>query len=68
VGNGTPAPDNTLTVNGTADKPGGGSWGIFSDSRLKTVEATYDAGLDAILRRVGSISERSPPALKRLEQ
>ena len=50
VGINTNAPDNTLTVNGTADKPGGGSWGVFSDSRLKTVEAKYNAGLDAILK------------------
>ena len=50
VGIETTAPDNTLTVNGSADKPGGGSWGTFSDARLKTVDATYDAGLDAILK------------------
>jgi hypothetical protein len=50
VGIGTNVPDNLLTVNGSADKPGGGSWGTFSDRRLKTVEATYDAGLDAILK------------------
>ena len=50
MGINTNAPDNTLTVNGTADKPGGGSWGVFSDSRLKTVEAKYNAGLDAILK------------------
>ena len=50
MGINTFVPDNTLTVNGSADKPGGGSWGVFSDSRLKTVEATYNAGLDAILK------------------
>ena len=50
VGIGTNAPDNLLTVNGSADKPGGGSWGTFSDGRLKTVEATYNAGLDAVLK------------------
>jgi hypothetical protein len=50
VGIGTNAPDNLLTVNGSADKPGGGSWGTFSDGRLKTVEATYNAGLNAILK------------------
>jgi hypothetical protein len=50
VGIGTTSPDNTLTVNGSADKPGGGSWGVFSDGRLKTVEGTYDAGLDTILK------------------
>ena len=50
VGVGTTAPDNTLTVNGSADKPGGGSWGVFSDGRLKTVAGPYRAGLDAILK------------------
>ena len=50
VGIETVNPDNTLTVNGSADKPGGGSWGTFSDGRLKTVAGTYEAGLDAILK------------------
>ena len=50
VGIETTAPDNTLTVNGSADKPGGGSWGTYSDGRLKTVAGTYEAGLDAILK------------------
>jgi len=50
VGIETVIPDNTLTVNGSADKPGGGSWGTYSDGRLKTVAGTYDAGLDAILK------------------
>jgi hypothetical protein len=50
VGIGTGAPDNLLTVNGSADKPGGGSWGTFSDARLKTVEGRFQAGLDEILR------------------
>jgi hypothetical protein len=50
VGIGTTGPDNLLTVNGSADKPGGGSWGTFSDGRLKTVGGTYDAGLEAILK------------------
>ena len=50
MGIGTFFPDNLLTVNGSADKSGRGSWGTFSDSRLKTVEATYDPGLEAILK------------------
>jgi Chaperone of endosialidase len=50
VGIETREPDNSLTVNGSADKPGGGSWGTFSDGRLKTVEGAYGAGLDAILK------------------
>ena len=32
VGIGTTSPDALLTVNGTADKPGGGSWSTFSDA------------------------------------
>jgi hypothetical protein len=50
VGIETTAPDNTLTVNGSADKPGGGSWGTFSDARLKTVNGSFRAGLEAILK------------------
>lgn len=29
VGIATTTPDSTLTVNGSADKPGGGSWSVF---------------------------------------
>lgn len=50
IGMNTINPDSTLSVNGAADKPGGGSWATFSDGRLKTTEAAYDAGLDAILK------------------
>jgi len=35
VGIGANNPDAALTVNGDADKPGGGSWSVFSDARLK---------------------------------
>ena len=50
VGIGTTIPDNLLTVNGTADKPGGGSWGTFSDARLKDVERTFDYGLAELMQ------------------
>jgi len=50
VGIGTTAPDNNLTVNGTADKPGGGSWGTYSDRRLKTVDGSFNSGLSQILK------------------
>jgi hypothetical protein len=50
VGIGTTAPDNLLTVNGSADKPGGGSWGTYSDRRLKTVEGNFNSGLSQILK------------------
>lgn len=50
IGIETFSPDNTLTVNGSADKPGGGSWGTFSDRRLKTIDGSYQSGLSQILR------------------
>jgi hypothetical protein len=50
VGIETVNPDHTLSVFGGADKIGGGSWDVFSDGRLKTVDGKYDAGLDAILK------------------
>jgi hypothetical protein len=37
-----------LTVNGSADKPGGGSWGTFSDARLKDVGINFTHGLEAL--------------------
>jgi hypothetical protein len=37
-------------VNGSADKPSGGSWGTFSDARLKTVEGAFHAGLAQVLK------------------
>jgi hypothetical protein len=50
VGIGTVSPDASLSVNGTADKPGGGSWSTFSDSRLKDVGASFTNGLAALER------------------
>jgi len=50
VGIGTTAPDNMLTVNGSADKPGGGSWGTYSDRRLKNLNGSYSSGLSQVLR------------------
>ena len=50
VGIGTTSPDNNLTVNGTADKPGGGSWGTYSDGRLKTLHGNFQSGLSQILK------------------
>ena len=50
VGIGTTAPDNLLTVNGSADKPGGGSWGTYSDGRLKTVSGRFSSGLDQVMQ------------------
>jgi len=50
VGIGTTAPDNLLSVNGSADKPGGGSWGTYSDRRLKTVDGGFASGLSQIMK------------------
>jgi hypothetical protein len=50
VGIGTTAPDNLLTVNGSADKPGGGSWGTYSDGRLKTVNGSFGSGLGQVMQ------------------
>src|SRR6202008_2180980 len=50
VGIGTPFPDNILSVNGSADKVGGGSWGTFSDRRLKDLKGGYSSGLAEVLR------------------
>jgi hypothetical protein len=50
VGINTPFPDATLSVNGTADKPGGGSWDTFSDGRLKDVDGGFHSGLDQVLK------------------
>jgi hypothetical protein len=43
-------PDRLLTVNGSADKPGGGSWDVFSDERLKNIRGSFTSGLDAVMQ------------------
>ncbi len=50
VGIGTNSPDDTLSVNGSADKPGGGSWGTFSDGRLKNLNGSFNSGLSQVLK------------------
>jgi hypothetical protein len=50
VGIGTTTPDAKLTVNGSADKPGGGSWGTFSDERLKNIKGRFTPGLKAVMQ------------------
>lgn len=50
VGIGTLAPTSLLSVNGTASKPGGGSWAVFSDRRLKKNIQPYQQGLSSILQ------------------
>jgi len=50
VGIGTTSPSFLLTVNGSAAKPGGGSWTTLSDRRLKTLDGTFNSGLSQILK------------------
>lgn len=50
VGIGSQTPTAMLSVNGTADKPGGGSWAAFSDSRLKKEVTSYEDGLSTLLK------------------
>jgi len=50
IGIGTTAPTALLSVNGTANKPGGGSWDVFSDERLKNIKGRFNSGLSAMMR------------------
>ncbi|HEU5235955.1 MAG TPA: tail fiber domain-containing protein [Pyrinomonadaceae bacterium] len=50
VGIGTLAPTQLLSVNGTAGKPGGGTWDVFSDERLKNIKGRYTTGLKALMQ------------------
>ncbi len=49
VGIATTSPGGyTLAVNGSAAKPGGGSWSNFSDIRLKELNGRYERGLSEV--------------------
>jgi hypothetical protein len=50
LGIGTTTPTSTLSVNGTASKPGGGSWDVFSDVRLKNIKGNFTSGLKAVMQ------------------
>ena len=50
VGIATAAPTDTLSVNGTASKPGGGTWAVFSDERLKDIKSPFTTGLKAVMQ------------------
>lgn len=50
VGIGTSAPTELLSVNGTASKPGGGTWSVFSDERLKNIKGPFNSGLKAVMQ------------------
>lgn len=53
VGINTESPDQTLTVNGNASKPGGGSWAVFSDPCLKHDIQPLQGTLDRLLQLRG---------------
>ncbi len=51
VGIGTENPGSyKLAVNGSAAKPGGGSWSNFSDIRLKEVHGQFERGLSEVTK------------------
>jgi trimeric autotransporter adhesin len=50
VGIGTNSPAYLLHVNGVAAKPGGGSWAVASDKRLKQKISPYKEGLSHIIQ------------------
>ncbi|MBK8506203.1 MAG: tail fiber domain-containing protein [Saprospiraceae bacterium] len=50
IGIGTASPTNLLSVNGTANKTGGGSWAVFSDETMKKDISEYKDGLAEIMK------------------
>ncbi|MFT7536770.1 MAG: hypothetical protein ACI85K_002724 [Hyphomicrobiaceae bacterium] len=62
VGIGTTNPNTTLTVNGSASKPGGGSWTSFSDRRLKKNISRIESPLHTVLGLRGVHFEYKDPA------
>lgn len=50
VGINTASPTATLSVNGAANKTGGGAWTVFSDSRSKDHVFDYTKGLKELLQ------------------
>ena len=49
IGIGTSSPLQLLSVNGTAGKPGGGSWSSFSDKRMKQDIRPFHQGLAEVI-------------------
>jgi Chaperone of endosialidase len=50
VGIGTTSPGELLSVNGSASKPGGGTWSVPSDERLKNIKGNFNTGLKAVMQ------------------
>jgi endosialidase-like protein/collagen triple helix repeat protein/trimeric autotransporter adhesin len=61
VGIGTTAPVFKLEVNGSAGKPGGGSWSNSSDRRLKNNIVDLDGSLERLLQLRGVTYEYKDP-------
>lgn len=67
VGIGIEAPQFKLHVNGSAGKPGGGSWSSASDRRLKKNIRKLDGALDRMMRLRGVTFEyKDPKAINEL--
>lgn len=49
IGIGTTSPSQLLSVNGTAGKPGGGTWVSFSDKRMKQDIRPFQQGLAEVI-------------------
>lgn len=62
VGIGTTAPVFNLHVNGSAGKPGGGSWSVASDQRLKKNIRPLSGALEKLLALHGVTFEYIEPA------
>ncbi|MFM2037912.1 MAG: hypothetical protein RL432_851, partial [Bacteroidota bacterium] len=50
MGLSTATPTSLLSVNGTADKVGGGTWATFSDERVKSDITPFTDGLDLLMK------------------
>ncbi|MEM7205404.1 MAG: FG-GAP-like repeat-containing protein [Planctomycetota bacterium] len=61
VGINTTAPAFKLEVNGSAGKPGGGSWSVSSDARLKKNVRGLEGALDTLLALRGVTFEYKDP-------
>jgi len=61
VGIGTTSPAFKLEVNGTAGKPGGGSWSVSSDARLKKNVHDLEGALETLLALRGVTFEYKDP-------
>jgi hypothetical protein len=67
VGVKTASPTFDLEVNGTAGKPGGGSWSVSSDARLKEGIAPLEGSLDRLLSLRGvSFRYKDPDSIHEL--